>query len=125
MATFPKDHRLLTPSDFNHLRSGASYCNTSHLRFYYKDSLNKDGSSRIGLSVSRKVGNAVQRNLVKRVLREKFRHSNLRDLGKDILVIASPRLKPLFSNESELKESLRHSWAKGEGKIYEYSQKSS
>ena len=45
----------------------------------------------MGLTVSRKVGNAVVRNRVKRRLREWFRHSSARAAGPvDWVVIARP-----------------------------------
>ncbi len=44
-------------------------------------------TSRVGLSVSKRVGKAVVRNLVKRRLREALRRLDLRD-GWDILLIA-------------------------------------
>ena len=43
--------------------------------------------ARIGLAVSRKYGNAVQRNRLKRLWRENFRTSEIRKLGVDILAI--------------------------------------
>ena len=48
---------------------------------------------RLGLAVSRKVGNAVERNTIKRVLREQFAEAvdSLRP-GVDIVVIARPGL---------------------------------
>lgn len=49
------------------------------------------GPSRLGLVVSRKVGNAVARNRVKRRVRELFRTtSDLVPAGVDLVVIAGP-----------------------------------
>jgi len=45
--------------------------------------------ARIGLAVSRKYGNAVQRNRLKRLWRESFRVSPIRCIGVDVLAIPS------------------------------------
>jgi ribonuclease P protein component len=49
------------------------------------------GGSRLGLTVSRRVGNAVVRNRVKRRVREAFRTRRaLAPAGRDLVVIARP-----------------------------------
>lgn len=52
---------------------------------------NSLGWSRIGITVSKKVGTAVQRNLIKRRLREYFRlHKAALPLAHDIVITAKP-----------------------------------
>jgi ribonuclease P protein component len=55
---------------------------------------------RVGLSVSRKVGGAIERNRVKRLLREAFSHAE-RDLtpGHDLVVVARPPARELAERE--------------------------
>ena len=96
---FGKERRLLTSKDFNYLRGKACSAQSSYFRAYYRETAAKAGHTRMGLSVSKKVGNAVVRNRIKRQLREEFRLSPYRERGLDVLFVVSPRIGPILKGE--------------------------
>lgn len=90
-----KTNRLSRSADFDRAyRQGKSVAGR-YAVLYFFDRSSEDGESapRLGVSVSRKVGGAVVRNEVKRVLKESFR--TLLDRlapGYDYVIIARPGL---------------------------------
>ena len=80
-----RERRLTCPRDFAALRSHGRAWSAKLLVLVARP--NSQETSRVGLSVSKRVGNAVVRNLVKRRLREALRCIDLQE-GWDILLIA-------------------------------------
>jgi len=82
--------RLSRSAEFERVyRQGRSVANR-HLVLYTFPNASTQ-RPRLGLSVSRKVGGAVERNKVKRLLREAFSHAENELLsGQDVVVVARP-----------------------------------
>ena len=101
MQDFGKDFRLLDSKDFQYLRTESKCFKTPFMRAFHKPSRIGSEKTRIGFAISKKVGNAVKRNRLKRILREVFRLSEFRQQGRDILIVISPRLLKSFEKMSE------------------------
>src|SRR5918999_4980828 len=84
---FPKSARLRKRPEFLRLSHTGRKIHSAH--FVIVSGKNQRGESRLGITVSSKVGNAVLRNRIKRSVREFFRRRR-HELagGEDILVIA-------------------------------------
>lgn len=84
---FPSEARLRKRWEFNTVYRMGCKKNTPH--FLLLVSENNNSQSRLGITVSRKIGNAVVRNRVKRSIREFFRINRFRfDIPVDLSVIA-------------------------------------
>ncbi|ENH98449.1 ribonuclease P [Gracilibacillus halophilus YIM-C55.5] len=101
-----KAYRIKKNKEFQSVfTKGASFANRQLVIYY----LHKDDQKhfRVGLSVSKRIGNAVKRNQIKRYLRQAFLeleptiHSNY-----DIVIIARKPTKDM--NFHQIKKSLQH-----------------
>ncbi|AKU92848.1 ribonuclease P protein component [Vulgatibacter incomptus] len=72
-ASFPKDQRLLSRGDFLRAKARGRKVHTEHLLALALPPPASARGRRVGLTVSGKVGNSVERNRVKRWLRQIFR----------------------------------------------------
>jgi len=105
---FSKADRLLKRSEFLAVSDCGERCKSSNFLLLIKK--NDLGRPRIGITVSKKVGKAVVRNRVKRLVREYFRtHKDDFPASSDTVVIAFPGAASLRCREveSELAATLK------------------
>lgn len=92
--SFPKTYRILNRTDFVNLNQSGERRYTKHFTVILKE--NGLGISRMGVTASKRIGNAVKRNRIKRLVREFFRQNRMALLqGYDFVIVARHNLDAL------------------------------
>jgi len=100
-----KAYRIKKNSDFQTIyKKGKSVANRQFVVYTYNNKENKH--FRLGISVSKKLGNAVTRNKIKRAIRENFKVHKQDIIAKDIIVIARQPANDMTT--LEIQDSLEH-----------------
>ena len=85
-------------------RNGRSYANKYLVMYVLENDL---GKNRLGISVSKKVGNSVVRHRVTRLIRESYRlHENIFNSSLDIVIVA--RKSTFGVGFAEIESALLH-----------------
>ena len=94
-------------SDFKNVYThGKSFANKYLVMYVLENDL---GKNRLGISVSKKVGNSVVRHTITTLVRESYRlHENIFNSGLDIVVIARNNAADFTYPEAE--SALLHLW---------------
>lgn len=80
-------------------KNGRSYANKYFIMYVKENGLDKN---RIGISVSKKVGNSVVRHRITRLVRESYRlHESVFNSGLDMVIIARPAAASIGYEEAE------------------------
>lgn len=101
-----KAYRIKKNEEFQYIfKHGKSFANRQLVIYYIK----KPGQKhfRIGLSVGKKIGNAVTRNRIKRYLREAF-HAFKDEINPELDIIVIARQPTKNMGFFEIKKSLNH-----------------
>jgi ribonuclease P protein component len=107
--SLPRTARLLKPGDFAALKGKSKRIGVRH--FLAEFSPNQHLTCRLGQAVSRRVSKrAVDRNRIKRLVRESYRHVRSELPCVDILLIA--RSSAVQTPATELREDLTALWKK-------------
>jgi ribonuclease P protein component len=99
----PKRRRLSRSGEFDRVyRDGSSHA-TRHLVLYtFPRGDAEDRDVRLGVSASRKIGGAVDRNRAKRVLREAFWElADRLPSSHDFVIVARPEIADLIEREGK------------------------
>jgi ribonuclease P protein component len=101
--TFPRSLRLLRHSDFEQVYKQGRRHFAAHLTVFYL--AREQGGLRVGFTVSRALGGAVERNRMRRRLREAVRLSRIRPTAA-VDVVINPKKSLLKVQFSELQDEI-------------------
>ena len=107
---FTRDHRLLKHADFERVyRQGRRHF-AEHMTVFFQP---REGGSgpRVGFTVSRALGGSVERNRIRRRLREAVR-LNLKDLHAGVDVVINPKKSAIDTEFTQLGKEVAEAFQK-------------
>lgn len=106
---FPRTARLLKPAEFRRVFQRARRAQDAYFTILAR--ANDDAPARLGLAIARKqVRRAVDRNRLKRIIRDSFRHRRGALHGLDLVVMA--RARAADTDNATLSAALAALWVR-------------
>ena len=103
---FPRTSRLLIKRDFQSVFADPRKVSNRYLLALYKP--NQQVNARLGIIVPKsRVKKAVDRNLIRRIVRESFRHQQAALKGLDLIVLIRSECSPICGEKAD-KKALRN-----------------
>ena len=112
-ARFPRVARLLRHADFERVYEQGQRHFARHMTFFFLPG--SGGGARVGFTVGRMLGGAVERNRIKRRLREAVRRERER-LGAGIDVVINPKKSALRAEFAEITQDVGRAFGVISGK---------
>ena len=107
---FPKSAKLLKHSDFQHVyKNGKRHFSGLLTAFYLPRTSAETAGPRVGLTVGRGLGGAVQRNRIKRRMREAVR-LHLAGLAASVDVVFNPKKSALTAEFSQVEAEVKRAF---------------
>jgi ribonuclease P protein component len=112
--SYTKNERLLKPSEFQRVYKQGKWAANREVVINFEN--HQSETSRLGITVSKKVSKrAVDRNRIKRQIREWFRAQKKQFCSIDIVITAKPALN--IKSSEEIQNSLDDIWRKAQKKF--------
>lgn len=106
--TLPQSKRIKTPDQFQQVYKSKQWGGSKHYTF---NVLATDSANQLGVTVSKKVSKlAVDRNRIKRQIKEFYRLHQAQLLNAQLVITAKPSCKK--ASDAERQESLEELWGK-------------
>jgi len=106
---FPKSRRLLRHRDFEGVYKRGKRHFATHLTVFYLRREQGERGWRVGFTVGKQLGGAVQRNRIKRRLREAVR-LNMKGTTTRVDIVINPKRSTLTADFRDLQDEITHAF---------------